>query len=151
MLNSRVLWLVLLYTLAGCADSSVHPQDKNSLGALKPLNPKYKLDDLGRVIVLRMDSDRVDDMALKHVASFTELKVLSLNGSSITDNGLVQLKELGQLRSLGVGNTKLSDDGLATIGKMPKLQRLWISENENMTNEAIAEFTTTHPKVEVHR
>jgi WD40 repeat protein len=79
---------------------------------------------------LYLDSSRMTDEGLKGLRELGNLRSLRLTGG-ITDAGLAQVAELGQLERLYVqDNERVTDAGLLHLGKMNGLKELTLSRTQ---------------------
>ena len=69
----------------------------------------------GRPPALYLESTRVGDAGLVHLARLTSLETLTLSGTRITDAGLVHLKGLAGLRALDLSWTEVSEAGIEDL------------------------------------
>lgn len=147
-----VLFSLSMLCLSGCSDKEIeiHIYDQEALVALEAFEPTYKLSDDGRVIELKLQSEKVTDETVGLCGQLTELKSLSLYGSSITDKGLLPLQQMGQLESLGVGKTQITDSGLTFISEIPNLRWVWISGCPKITQTGVAKLKKDVPDLKVY-
>jgi hypothetical protein len=108
--------------------SVAHADQAEAVAALKKLgatilhegnNPKKPVQSV------YLPGKKVTDADLKHLAAFSQLRVLKLDAApKITDAGLKELAPLTQLQDLGLGSTQVTDAGLKHLRGMKDLQKL---------------------------
>jgi hypothetical protein len=130
---------VLSAVSSGCGKptKAVNPGDAVCLTGLAPYHDTHKIDEKGRVTEVTLEGRQVDDAALIHLQSLSQLCRLSLYGSSVTDEGLAKLKGLKYLEGLGLGKTQITDKGLIHLEKIPCLHWLWLTDDKQITDQAV--------------
>lgn len=73
---------------------------------------------------LLLESTRITDAGLVHLAALERLEELDLSGTAIEGTGLVHLRELTHLKSLNLRNTHLSASGCDAVGELTHLTSL---------------------------
>jgi hypothetical protein len=148
----RALWLLAApLVLAGCAREPVlSDMDAGPVAALKPYDPICKLDNVGRVIHLKLEGRHVDDQALEAVKGLTELRGLSLHGASVTDQGLEKIRGL-KLERLGLTSTRITDKGLEHVETLIRLRQVWLMQNPQLSSTRIAELKKNLHGLIVHQ
>jgi hypothetical protein len=139
-----------VWMTAGCGKRQLNAADKPAIDDLLTYEPKYEMDNQGRVFDLKLEGPRVDDRALPHLKALGELRRLSLYGSGVTDAGLAALKDSSKLESLGLGGTAVTDAGLVHLEKMPGLQYLWLSKGEKLTSKGVEKLKKALPGLTVY-
>jgi len=74
--------------------------------------------------VLSIDSYRLTDAGVEHLAGLEKLKHLRLGKTQIEGTGLAHLKASTQLESLSLAESDLQDDGLVHLKPFPRLREL---------------------------
>jgi hypothetical protein len=127
----------------------VGPEDGPTVEALARYEPRYKLDNQGRVMELWLETQEVDDAALEPVSRLDELRGLSLYGSSVTDRGLAHLRGL-KLETLGLGATRVTDKGLDHVETLSRLRHIWLPQTRKITAERVEALKDALPGLGVH-
>jgi hypothetical protein len=135
--------------MAGCAEDPLAPQAE-TLRALEPYNPIFKLNEKGYVVELKVEGRFVSALVLDHVGKLTEIKGLSLYAASLTDESLASLQNLKHLGSLGLGNTPITDKGIEHLEKIRKLRWLWLPKSSKVSESQVAKLTKALPNVTVY-
>ena len=76
------------------------------------------------VVSINFATKPIGDEALEPVASFVDLKKLTLNNTQVTDAGLARLEPLVKLESLYLVDTKITDAGLEHLKPLKSLKVL---------------------------
>jgi tetratricopeptide (TPR) repeat protein len=109
--------------------NSVVPQPtEEDLAYLKKVGAVFSssdLEDLAGETQL-LDSDKLDDEGLSHIARLYNLDHLFLN-HSITDVGIAHVKGLINLQYLSLPNSDITDDGLRSLAGLENLEKLHVS------------------------
>lgn len=116
----------------------------------------------------------LDDAALTHLDTFTQLEAISLAGTGIRDNSLARIRGLTQLvyvgldrnpitdvgienlcgltrlRGLELSDTKVSDAGLRHLHGLRKLRKVWLYGTP-VTDAGAQELKKALPKLEIVR
>jgi serine/threonine protein kinase len=129
---------------------------QNNLAAiLKPVESYTNLEYLG------LESSACDKDNLRQISKIRNLKYLNLKGTNLTGKDITTLSNLAQLKQLNCGfitgitsvlqklkaanqieilelnNCELTPDDISLLGQMPTLQRLDLTNNHFVTDEAI--------------
>jgi tetratricopeptide (TPR) repeat protein len=109
--------------------NSVVPQPtEEDLAYLKKVGAVYSssdLEDLAGEIHL-LDSDKLSDEGLSHVARLYNVEDLFLN-DSITDTGMAHLKGLINLQCLYLSYTEITDGGMPSLAGLESLEELHLN------------------------
>jgi Leucine-rich repeat (LRR) protein len=95
---------------------------------------------------LNLESTRVTDASLAHLAKLPNLQVLVLAQTSITDAGMVHLAQLTNLEELHLAGTKVTDAGLNRLRSLKKLRTL---DKGPTTAARLEEFRRAMPQCEI--
>lgn len=152
-MNSVLPITILLISVAtmGCGGGNpVSTQDRDAIEALATYEPKYELDEAGRVVDLTLEGRDVLPEALDAVGRLHQLRRLSLYAASLTDSSLAKLSELKWLESVGLGGTSVTDEGLKHLGKLRRLRFLWLPRNRGISQEQVGKLKTASPSLQVY-
>jgi hypothetical protein len=153
----RYLWkpfwrtLIVLVALVGCNRTPrPAPSDQAVLDALFRYEPKYELDNNGRVMSLTINGRRIEHSSALEIRKLTELRNLDLYGVTISTNSLEALCGLDRLEGLGLGATNITDDGLEHLKGLPSLQWLWLP-SKGISEAKVAALKEALPGLTVYR
>lgn len=123
--------------------------------------------------VLILNGSDVSDSSLRMVHKLRSLQHLYLRETSVTDAGVIHLQDLPQLSVLDLSQTRITDDALSVVSTIPKLRILaldrtdisdagllrlqdasdltvvHITDNPNITPDAISALKDSVPGLQV--
>lgn len=99
--------------------------------ALEHLSSMTNLTGLG------LGHTKITSEGLKHIAPLRQLRSLSLYSTQVDDKGLEHLRGLTQLRSLLLMDTKVTDRGLRYVANFKELEYLYLPGNYEVTDEGL--------------
>ena len=108
---------------------------------------------------LNLMYNHITDQGVKQLSNVivnSQLSSLNLRGNYITDQGVKQLSNVlvnSQLSSLNLMGNKITDQGVKQLSNVivnnNKLRRLYLSYNDEITNEAMEQIRQANPNCRV--
>jgi serine/threonine protein kinase len=95
-----------------------------------------------KVMDLHIDGDKFTAAGLRELAPLKNLVCLDISYTQVEPAKLTLLSQFPNLEDLGVRRLNLTDDSIAALAKLPKLAKLDISQNRNLTEEALKKLTS---------
>ena len=78
------------------------------------------------ILVLCLGLTRIDDKAMPHLGTLTDLETLALSGTAITDVGLLELGKLTKLQTLTLNSARVTKTGVEKLQKaLPDCTIYW--------------------------
>jgi Leucine-rich repeat (LRR) protein len=104
------------------------------------IEPLTRLQHLRRLRLI--ESPRIDDSAIKHLAAIRTLESLDLAGTAITDAALDQLQQMKQLKFVSVAGTKVTPARVDAFRKArPECRVLWSPKYKEVKAEEDTRLT----------
>ncbi|HEY3963206.1 MAG TPA: hypothetical protein VGM05_01535 [Planctomycetaceae bacterium] len=104
---------------------------------------------LGKLREVLLSGPHISDLSLSETSRLPKLQVLTISSPRLTDKGLQRLAQHKQLRSLRISAPLLTDRALSYIGQIPCLRSLHIINQCHITDEALAQFKSDRPALNV--
>jgi Leucine-rich repeat (LRR) protein len=105
---------------------------------------------LTRLESLWMPYANLTDAGLEHIAAMPNLRMLSVSGNRITDAGVAEIARLPRLNVLSLVSCDVRDAGLKHLEKLSQLHSVWLSGNEHLSIQAIAQLRAAMPQCNVY-
>ena len=151
----RLRWFRFLCVFAlgcsGCREQVLSPLDKEPMQALAQHKPRYKLDNHGRVMELRLEIQSIDEKILETIQKLGELRDLNLNGTDLTDDGLAKLAVLEKLQTLRLDETHITDTGLLPLETLEDLRLLAVKKCKTITSLGVEKLKRRLPDLNVYQ
>jgi hypothetical protein len=141
--NLRVLEISMFVKTSRVGDELVYTGDTFHDSDLACLSGLTELENL------RLNGRGIGDEGLKHLASLTRLKYLTIGGGpGLTNAGLRHLANLHRLDDLFIGDSRITEDGLACLYPLKTLHLLRIATTAPISRQAIARLSTELPHLQ---
>jgi membrane-associated protease RseP (regulator of RpoE activity) len=129
--------------------------DTKAIVALGELGAQMQVED-GRILVASLSGERINNEALKLLASASRLQTLLLMETKVTGEGLAALKNLPALRELVVQDTPLVDRDVPHLAELKSVQlyRLHGTEISGMGRQrlkVLLEKASREATIDFHR
>jgi hypothetical protein len=106
---------------------------------------------------LYANNTKITDKGLEQIAKITNLTNLDLSNTEVTDKGMKEIAKLKKLKWLLIWNTKVTEAGLENLlsnvrvekGETAELQRLTLSKNMKISQEALDKISKKHPALTI--
>jgi membrane-associated protease RseP (regulator of RpoE activity) len=122
MIFNRLPALLLLALATSIAAAQEPPaDDTKAIVALGELGAQMQVEE-GRILVVNLSGEKIDDSALKLLANASRLQSLVLAQTKVTGQGLAALKNLAALRELVVQDTPLVDRDVPHLAQLKGVQ-----------------------------
>jgi membrane-associated protease RseP (regulator of RpoE activity) len=95
--------------------------DTKAIVALGELGAQMQIEE-GRILVVNLTGEKIDDSAVKLLASAVKLQTIVLAQTKVTGEGLAALKNLPALRELIVQDTPLVDRDVPHLAELKSVQ-----------------------------